>query len=81
MVSYDGEDVELIKAKVVKVIGKSSSQEGIEIREGAGIVSSSNPDSFDRAVAEAKQNVCNDVTKILIRGFAEPKEKSKTSQR
>ena len=79
--AYDGEDGELIKAKVVKGIGESSSQTGIEIREGAGIASSSDPGSFDRAVAEAMQNVCNDVTKLLIRGFAEPKEKSKTSQR
>lgn len=81
MASYNGEDGELIKAKVVKGIGESSSQEGITIREGAGIASSSDPGSFDRAVAEAMQNVCNDVTKLLTRGFAEPKENSKTSQR
>lgn len=79
MASYDGEDGTLIKAKVVKGIGESSSQEGITIREGAGIASSSDPGSFDRAVAEAMENVCNDVRKLLTRGFAEPKEKSKTS--
>jgi hypothetical protein len=27
------------------------------------------------------QPVCNDVTKLLIRGFAEPKKKPKKSQR
>jgi len=73
MASYNGEDGELIKAKVIKGIGESSSQEGISIREGRGIVSSSDPDSFDRAVAQAMENVCSDVTKLLIRGFAEPK--------
>jgi hypothetical protein len=78
--SYDGEDVELIKTKVVKGVGESSSQEGITIREREGVISSSDPDSFDRAVAEAMENVCNDVTKLLIQGFAEPKTKSKASQ-
>ena len=38
MASYDGESMELIKTKVVKGIGESPSQEGIEIREGTGLV-------------------------------------------
>ncbi len=81
MDAYDGENGELIQTKVVKGIGESSSREGVSIREGTGIVSSSDPDSFDRAVAEAMENVCHDVTKLLARGFAEPKIKSKVSQR
>jgi hypothetical protein len=81
IVSYNGENVELIQTKVVKGIGESSSGEGVAVREGAAIASSANSDSLDRAVAEAMQNVCNDVTKLLTRGFAEPKENSKTSQR
>jgi hypothetical protein len=81
MASYDGENVELIQTKVVKGIGESSSREGIAIREGAAIASSANSDKLERAVAEAMENVCNDVTKLLIRGFAEPKKKSKMSQR
>ncbi len=81
MTSYDGEDVELIKTKVVKGVGESSNQEGIAIREGAGVVSSSNPGGFDRAVAEAMENVCNNVMKLLTRGFAEYEKKPKTSQR
>lgn len=81
MTSYEGENVELIQTKVVKGIGESSSREGVAIREGAAIASSANSDSLERAVAEAMENVCNDVTKLLIRGFAEPKRKSKMSQR
>jgi hypothetical protein len=80
MTSYDGESAERIETKVIKGIGESSSQEGISIREGAAIASSSGYGSLDRAVAEAFENVCNDVTKLLIQGFAEPKSKSKTSQ-
>jgi hypothetical protein len=76
MAAYDGENGELIKAKIVKGIGESSSQEGVSIREGAAIASSANSDSLDRAIAEAMENVCNDVTKLLARGFAEPKKKS-----
>lgn len=76
MAAYDGENGELIKAKVVKGIGESSSQEGVSIREGAAIASSANSDSLDRAIAEAMESVCNDVTKLLTRGFAEPKKKS-----
>ena len=71
--SYNGEDGELIKTKVVKGIGESSDREGVEIRGGRGILSSTDSDSFDRAVTEAMENVCRDVTKLLIRGFAEPK--------
>jgi hypothetical protein len=79
MASYEGENVELIRTKVVKGVGESSSEEGVSIREGAAIASSSGRGSLDRAVAEALENVCNDVTKLLIQGFAEPKKKSKTS--
>jgi hypothetical protein len=71
--SYNGENGELIKTKVVKGIGESSDREGVEIRGGRGILSSTDPDSFDRAVTEAMENICSDVTKLLIRGFAEPK--------
>ncbi|MGD9345195.1 MAG: hypothetical protein PVH84_04995 [Candidatus Aminicenantes bacterium] len=77
MASYDGEDVELLETEVIKGIGESSNQEGVSIREGAAVASSSGRGSFDKAVAEAMENVCNDVTKLLIRGFAEPKEKSR----
>lgn len=80
MASYDGEDAELVRTKVVKGIGESSSQEGVSIREGTGIASSSGPGSLDRAVAEAMENVCNGVTKLLIQGFVEPEKESKTSQ-
>jgi hypothetical protein len=73
MASYNGVDGELIDEKVVKGIGESSSREGISIREGAAIASSSGRGSFDRAISEAMENVCIDVTKHLIRGFAEPK--------
>jgi hypothetical protein len=78
--SYDGENIEPIKTKVVKGIGESSSQEGISIREGAAFASSSDRGSLDEAVAEAMESVCNDVTKLLIRGFAEPGKKSQSSQ-
>lgn len=75
MTSYEGESLEPIRTEVVKGIGESSGREGLTIREGTGIVSSENPDSFDRAVSEAIRNVCDDVTKHLIRGFAEPGNK------
>jgi len=74
MASYDGKDAELIRREVVKGIGESSSQEGISIREGAAVASSSGRGSLDKAVAEAMDNVCNEVTKLLIRGFAEPEK-------
>ena len=80
MTSYEGKDVGLINTKVVKGVGESSSQEGVSIREGAAIASSSDRGSLDEAVAEPLENVCNDVTKLLLRGFAEPKKKSKSSQ-
>jgi hypothetical protein len=73
--SYDGESLEPINTEVVKGIGESSDREGLTIREGTGIASSSDPDSFDRAINEAIQNVCDDVTKHLMRGFAEPEKK------
>jgi hypothetical protein len=72
MASYNGADGKLIAEKVVKGIGESSSREGLSIREGTAIASSSGRGSFDRAIAEAMENVCRDVTKHLIRGFAEP---------
>jgi hypothetical protein len=73
MASYGGEDAELIQTKVVKGIGESSSQEGVSIREGAAVASSSGRGSYDKAVAEAFEDLCNEVTKLLIQGFAEPK--------
>lgn len=80
MTSYDGENAELIHTEVIKGIGESSSQEGVSIREGAAVVSSAGRGSFDEAVAEAIEDVCNDVSRLLIRGFAEPKKESKTLQ-
>ena len=74
MASYNGGDAELIKTRVLKGIGESSSQEGVSIREGAAIASSSGRGSFDQAVAEAFENLCNEVIKLLIQGFAEPKK-------
>jgi hypothetical protein len=79
MASYEGENVGLINTKVVKGVGESASQEGISIREGAAIASSSDRGSLDKAVAEALESVCNNVTKLLMQGFAEPEKKSKTS--
>lgn len=79
MASYEGENVTLIDTKVVKGVGESSSQEGVSIREGAAIASSSDRGSLDKAIAEALESVCNDVTKLLMQGFAEPEKKSKTS--
>ncbi len=75
MTSYEGESLEPIKTEVVKGIGESSSREGLTIRDGTGIASSSDPDSPDSAIKEAIQNVCDDVTKHLMRGFAEPEKK------
>jgi hypothetical protein len=73
MASYNGKNGEFIEEKVVKGIGESSSREGVSVRAGTAIASSANSGSFDRAIAEAMENVCSDVMKHLIRGFAEPK--------
>ena len=58
----------------IKIRAKSSREEGVSIREGAAIASGSGRGNFDQAVAEAFENLCYEVTKLLVQGFAEPKK-------